>query len=52
MRADKKSDYKSRWGTDLKERRGSNRACVALANKNARTVLALLQKNEDYKKAA
>ena len=52
LRADKKSDYKSRWVTDLKERRGANRACVALANKNARTVLALLQKNEDYKKAS
>jgi transposase len=52
LRADKKSDYKSRWVTELKERRGSNRACVALANKNARTVLALLQKNEDYRKVA
>lgn len=52
LRADKKSDRKSRWVTNLKERRGSNRACVALANKNARTVLALLKNNEDYKKAA
>lgn len=52
LRADIKSDRKSRWVTDLKERRGSNRACVALANKNARTVLALLKNNEDYKKAA
>lgn len=52
LRADKKSDYKSRWVTELKERRGSNRACVALANKNARIVLALLQKNEDYRKIA
>jgi transposase len=48
-RADKKSDAKSRWLINLKERRGENRACVALANKNARIVLALLLKKQKYK---
>lgn len=48
-RVDKKTDPKSRWLQSLKERRGNNRACVALANKNARVVLAILLKKQIYK---
>ena len=42
----KKTDKKSLWVKDLIARRGFNRACVALANKNARTVMAVLLKKE------
>lgn len=51
QKADKKTDSRSRWLMNLKHRRGTNRACVALANKNARIALAMLLKNEDYRKA-
>jgi len=36
----------------LIERRGFNRACVPLANKNARTLWALMASGEDYRLAA
>jgi transposase len=39
---------KERWLKDLIERRGSNCASMALANKNARTAYALLKNNTDY----
>lgn len=48
-RVDKKNDAKSRWLISLKQRRGTNRTCVALANKNARIVLAMLLKKQAYK---
>lgn len=48
IRANKKTDAKSQWLMNLKHRVGSNRACVALANKNARIVLSMLSKNERY----
>ncbi|MES2204747.1 MAG: IS110 family transposase [Pseudomonadota bacterium] len=51
LRSGKKLDARSRWINGLKERRGMNRATVALANKNARIALALLLNKEDYKKA-
>lgn len=51
QKADKKTDARSRWLMNLKQRRGANRTCVALANKNARIALAILLKNEDYRKA-
>jgi transposase len=47
----KKEDSRSEWIRKLKERRGTNRAAVALANKNARIIWAVLAKNEEYKKA-
>lgn len=50
--AHKKTDGRNRWVVAIKARRGENIACVALANKQARTVWALLAKNEEYKKAA
>jgi len=50
--ADKKQDRTSRWVCDLMNRRGKNVAAVALANKMARTVFALLSQGEKYAVAA
>lgn len=47
----KKEDLRSRWVTDKKVRGGENIAAVALANKNARIIWALLAKDEDYRVA-
>ncbi len=47
----KKQDGKSSWINDKILRRGKNKAAVALANKNARTIWALLAKQESYRKA-
>lgn len=47
-----KSDKKSLWLKGLIERRGMNRACVALANKNARIIWALLTRQETYRCSA
>jgi len=46
-----KTDRFSRWVNELRERRGTNRAIVAVANKNARIIWALLAKNEEYRPA-
>ncbi len=43
-----KDDARSRWLQSLSERRHKNIAVVALANKNARIVWALLTKQTDY----
>jgi transposase len=37
---------------EIKDRRGFNRACVALANKNARILWALMANEETYRQAA
>lgn len=37
-----------KWVQELVERRGSNKAIVALANKNARIMWALMSKEENY----
>jgi len=50
-RAQRKHD-RSRWVIAPKERRGANVAAVALANKNARVVWALLAHHQDYRRAA
>ena len=47
-KAEKQEDSLSKWVSGLKERRGYNKAAVALANKNARIIWAMLAKNEDY----
>jgi len=47
-----KTDRKSLWIKSLKERRGTNIAAVALANKNARMIWALLTKDVVYEKNA
>jgi len=46
---DKKSDPQSQWLKILVERRGKNKAAVALANKNARVIWSMLAKNEAYR---
>lgn len=46
-----KTDRRSRWLEALKARRGFNRACVALANRNARIVWAMLVREEAYRPA-
>ena len=51
-RAEGKVDARSRWVIQLKQRVGMNKACVALANKNARVAWALLVTGEPYQKAA
>jgi transposase len=43
-----KHDERSQWLKALIARRGKNRAAVALANKNARIVWALLAHNQEY----
>lgn len=51
-RAQGKSDARSRWITQLRQRVGMNKACVALANKNARVAWALLATGDRYQAAA
>lgn len=43
-----KDDQKSRWLRQLKARHGTNGAAVALANKNARIIWALLTQGTNY----
>jgi len=47
--AGRKRDSRSRWVVRLRERRGPNIAAVALANKNARVLWALLTRGEEYR---
>lgn len=49
--ADRYQDKRNRWISELDKRRGKNISAVAVANKNARIVWALLSKNEVYDKA-
>ena len=51
-RAGAKTDARSQWIANKRLHRGMNRTCVAVANKNARIIWALLAKGEDYRKAA
>ena len=44
----RKNDRLSRWINQLVERRGKQKAIVALANKNARIAWAILQKQEAF----
>ena len=46
---DRKDDRKSEWVKAVKERRGFNKAAVALAAKHARILWAMLSKGVDYK---
>jgi len=50
--ARRKDDARSRWINALRQRRGMNKAVVALANKNARILHALLSRGEDYRPPA
>ena len=47
--APKKTDANNRWVNQLRERRGFNRATVAVANKNARIIWAVLRTGEPYR---
>lgn len=47
---EKKSDRKNEWVADKKLRRGYNKASVALANKNARVIWAIMATGECYRK--
>jgi transposase len=44
-----KTDARSQWINALVARRGHNRACVALANKNARIIWAMLTSGQAYR---
>jgi transposase len=49
--APSKMDPNNNWVNQLRERRGFNRATVAVANKNARIIWAVLQTGEPYRAA-
>jgi transposase len=48
----RKNDSRSMWVNELRQRRGYNRATVAVANKNARVIWAVLTSGEPYHAAA
>ncbi len=50
--AGNKTDPLNQWVNQLRERRGYNRAAVAVANKNARIIWAVLRTGEPYRVAA
>lgn len=47
-----KTDSRSQWINALVARRGHNKACVALANKNARIIWAMLTTGQCYRRPA
>jgi transposase len=49
---DNKTDERSLWVSRIKQERGYNKAAVAVANKNARIIFAMLKSGDDYRKAA
>lgn len=49
---DNKTDKRSAWVADKKQRCGYNKASVAVANKNARIIWAVLATGECYRKAS
>ena len=48
MSAHKRSDQISQWAATLRERVGWQKAAVALANKNARILWAVMTKGEEF----
>lgn len=50
--ADKHSDQRNQWVTQIETRRGKNISAVAVANKNARVAWALLSKKSTYQAKA
>lgn len=50
--AHRHQDKRSRWVGDIKQRRGQNISAVAVANKNARVVWALLSRQTNYEAKA
>jgi transposase len=51
-RASRKTDRRSLWIADKQRRLGTSKACVAVANKNARIVWSLIARQEVYRRAA
>lgn len=51
-RSRNKKDRRSEWINMLAERRGTNKTCVAVANKNVRIIWSMLVNETDYKKAS
>jgi len=51
-RARQKTDRRSLWIADKQRRLGTSKACVAVANKNARMVWSLIARGEVYRRAA
>lgn len=47
--APRKTDLNNQWVNQLRERRGFNWATVAVANKNARIIWAVLRTGEEYR---
>ena len=52
QRAARRTDTQGRWLCALKHRKGTHVAAVALANKHARVIWALLAHDEDYRQPA
>lgn len=52
MHCNQKSDARSIWVNKIKDTGGMNKAAVAVANKNARIVMAMLLSGDNYQKAA
>ncbi|HEX5434504.1 MAG TPA: IS110 family transposase [Candidatus Angelobacter sp.] len=52
FRAKAKSDKRSLWITDKQQRLGTTKACVAVANKNARIIWSLIAREQEYRRAA
>jgi transposase len=50
--AARKTDSRSVWVNKLRERRGFNKTVIAVANKNARIMWAVLRREEPYRRAA
>lgn len=51
-RAATKTDARSRWIAEKQRLRGTNRTCVAVANKHARILWALMATHETYHRVA
>jgi transposase len=51
-RSPSKTDRRNQWIADKQRKLGTTKACVAVANKNARIIWALLAKDEPYRVAA
>ena len=51
-RASCKTDRRSLWIADKQRQLGTSKACVAVANKNARIVWSLIARQETYRRAA
>ncbi len=52
FRAKTKNDKRSLWIIDKQQRLGTAKACVAVANKNARIIWSLIAREQQYRRAA